>query len=67
MKQYGVTPRPTWLKDEYGSTDIATSASRIIFSNGLLDPWSAGGFLHDLSGEFACFYIPIFESQVVKK
>ena len=32
----------------YGGKDI-TSASNIVFSNGLLDPWSSAGVLQNLS------------------
>jgi len=45
---YGVTPRPSWIVELYGGKNIET-ASNIIFSNGKLDPWSAGGVLKSLS------------------
>jgi len=45
---WGITPRPTWLRTYTGGNNIHY-ASRIIFSNGLLDPWHGGGFLHSLS------------------
>jgi dipeptidyl-peptidase-2 len=48
-KVYDVIPRPEWLLQEYGSGNISSSASHIIFSNGLLDPWHVGGFLTNLS------------------
>lgn len=47
--KYGVVPRPDFLLDEFGAGNISSSATRIIFSNGLLDPWSAGGFMKALS------------------
>ena len=35
-------PWATWLDDYYGGTRMA-GRSNILFTNGLLDPWSAGG------------------------
>eukprot|EP00042_Codosiga_hollandica_P035263 m.260053 g.260053 ORF g.260053 m.260053 type:complete len:474 (+) comp54593_c0_seq1:2142-3563(+) len=46
---FGIIPRPNWFLQEYGSGNISSSATRIIFSNGLLDPWHSGGFMKDLS------------------
>jgi lysosomal Pro-X carboxypeptidase len=47
MENYGVKPRPYWITSEYGGKNIKAvlknSASNIVFSNGLLDPWSGGG------------------------
>eukprot|EP00943_MAST-04B_sp_MAST-4B-sp1_P004771 g4771.t1 len=37
-----------WDTMYYGGKDIA-SASNIVFSNGLLDPWSSAGVLHNVS------------------
>jgi len=48
-KTFDIVPRPTWLLEEFGSGNISTSATHIIFSNGLLDPWHVGGFLSNLS------------------
>jgi dipeptidyl-peptidase-2 len=65
-KHYGITPRPDWLLEEFGSGNISTSATRIIFSNGLLDPWHVGGFLSNLSESLpaivisVCFCLPSF-------
>ncbi|GBG85638.1 hypothetical protein CBR_g40367 [Chara braunii] len=43
---FGVTPRPNWITTQYESRDIRTVlkhfGSNIVFSNGLLDPWSGG-------------------------
>ncbi|KAL8515887.1 hypothetical protein ACS0TY_014547 [Phlomoides rotata] len=44
---YGVPPRPHWITTHYGGHDIKLVLKRfgsnIIFSNGLLDPYSSGG------------------------
>ncbi|RAL46648.1 hypothetical protein DM860_004927 [Cuscuta australis] len=52
-KSYHVTPRPTWITTEFGGHDIKTAlgtfGSNIIFSNGLLDPWSGGSVLENIS------------------
>ncbi|XP_050369169.1 uncharacterized protein LOC126787304 [Argentina anserina] len=51
--EYGVPPRPHWVTTYYGGHDIRLAlhrfASNIIFSNGLRDPYSGGGVLHDIS------------------
>eukprot|EP01133_Synstelium_polycarpum_P015464 gene15464-18351_t len=39
---YGVTPNPNWITTYYGGNSLS-DASNIIFSNGILDPWRAGG------------------------
>ncbi|XP_023323387.1 lysosomal Pro-X carboxypeptidase [Eurytemora carolleeae] len=41
---WGVEPRPNMANLIYGGRDVS-SASNIIFSNGLLDPWSSGSIL----------------------
>ncbi|KAL9241752.1 hypothetical protein vseg_015822 [Gypsophila vaccaria] len=50
---YGVVPRRRWITTEFGGHDYKTtwskSASNIIFSNGLLDPWSGGSVLQNIS------------------
>lgn len=47
---YGSYPRPFWYTTNFGGWDIS-SASNIIFSNGLLDPWSGGGMTKTLKEE----------------
>ncbi|KAJ0980365.1 hypothetical protein J5N97_008620 [Dioscorea zingiberensis] len=53
VQSYGVRPRPRWVTTEFGGHDIRTTlkkfGSNIIFSNGLLDPWSGGSVLHNIS------------------
>ncbi|XP_027178945.1 lysosomal Pro-X carboxypeptidase-like [Coffea eugenioides] len=53
LKDYNVKPRPTWISTEFGGHDfknvLKKFGSNIIFSNGLLDPWSGGSVLEDVS------------------
>ncbi|RVX19934.1 Lysosomal Pro-X carboxypeptidase [Vitis vinifera] len=57
---FGVTPRPHWITTEFGGHDIKSVvgnfASNIIFSNGLRDPYSAGGVLQDISDSVVAIY-----------
>jgi lysosomal Pro-X carboxypeptidase len=53
---FGVTPRPYWMTTTYGGllTPEGTNniqGSNIVFSNGMLDPWSGGGVLQTIKGE----------------
>jgi len=56
LNKWNVIPRPDWLTTQYGGLDIS-QASRIIFSNGLLDPWHGGGFLNNMSNSLIAFII----------
>lgn len=50
QSQFGVTPRPRELADLWGFDDIKKAgASRILFTNGMLDMWSGGSITEDLS------------------
>lgn len=53
VQSYNVRPRPRWVTTEFGGHDIGRAlknfGSNIIFSNGLLDPWSGGGVLQNIS------------------
>ena len=40
---YGVRPSATAADVAYGGRDVAASGSRIVFTNGELDPWGAAG------------------------
>ncbi|KAA8550277.1 hypothetical protein F0562_001961 [Nyssa sinensis] len=57
---FGVTPRPHWITTEFGGHDIKSVlgnfASNIIFSNGLRDPYSAGGVLQNISDTVLAVY-----------
>lgn len=48
LRQWGVTPRPSWITTMYGGKNIS-SHSNIVFSNGELDPWSGGGVTKDIT------------------
>lgn len=53
QESFHVKPRPTWISTEFGGHDfrsaLKTFGSNIIFSNGLLDPWSGGSVLENVS------------------
>ncbi|XP_073517804.1 lysosomal Pro-X carboxypeptidase [Phyllobates terribilis] len=55
-KQWGIKPRPEWITSMYGGKNIS-AASNIIFSNGDLDPWSAGGVKQSLSDSLVAILI----------
>lgn len=48
MKTWDIKPRNSWAKTSFWGKDII-SASNIVFSNGLLDPWRRGGILQNIS------------------
>lgn len=54
---FGVRPRADWAGTVYGGKDIA-SQSNIIFSNGGLDPWSAGGVTYNITDSLVSIMIP---------
>lgn len=49
QSRFGVTPTPYSLVDQWHFDDLSTSASRILFTNGLNDGWSVGSILTNLS------------------
>ncbi|CAH1401397.1 unnamed protein product [Nezara viridula] len=57
FKKFKVRPDPGLAELEYGGKDIHW-ATNIIFSNGLLDPWSSGGVLKNLSSSAVAVVIP---------
>ena len=52
QETWGVTPRPALADTLYGGRSLE-AASNIVFSNGLLDPWSSGGVLKPVGGTAA--------------
>ncbi|XP_043975592.1 lysosomal Pro-X carboxypeptidase [Gambusia affinis] len=54
---FGVRPRADWAGTVYGGKKIG-SHSNIIFSNGGLDPWSAGGVTSNISQSLVSIMIP---------
>jgi hypothetical protein len=63
IKSYGVRPRPRWITTEFGGHNITTVlekfGSNIIFFNGLLDPWSGGGVLKNISESVIAIVAPL--------
>jgi lysosomal Pro-X carboxypeptidase len=56
----GMKPRWDWALDYFGGRDVHSdwaSTSNIIFSNGDLDPWHAGGVLQDVLENNYVIYI----------
>ena len=43
VASYGVVPDFYWGKVGYGGRQVANTATNIVFTNGELDPWRAGG------------------------
>ena len=57
---YGMTPQYNWAFTYFGGINPKKDfmhASNIIFSNGTLDPWHAGGVLDQVSDECISIYI----------
>ena len=54
---FGVKPNLNWTEVSYWGKNIE-SASNILFSNGLLDPWSAGGVMKNLAPTLPIVIIP---------
>lgn len=53
QSKYGLTPQYDWAFEYFGGKNIDRdfmSASNIVFSNGQLDPWRAGGVQHNITG-----------------
>jgi len=54
---YGIQPVVDIIEKIYGGKNL-NAASNIIFSNGLLDPWSSGGVLQNISKTVRAVIIP---------
>ncbi|EFN88584.1 Lysosomal Pro-X carboxypeptidase [Harpegnathos saltator] len=57
FKKYSVTPQPHRVCQQYGCENLST-VTNINFSNGLLDPWTSGGVLRNLSSSAIAILIP---------
>ncbi|EDW77547.1 uncharacterized protein Dwil_GK24560 [Drosophila willistoni] len=57
VRDYHLTPKPNDIILRYGGRDLS-SISNIIFSNGLLDPWSGGGVLQAPNDRVHVIIIP---------
>eukprot|EP00055_Hartaetosiga_balthica_P008679 m.33071 g.33071 ORF g.33071 m.33071 type:complete len:491 (+) comp6428_c0_seq1:94-1566(+) len=58
MTKYNITPRTDWMASRYGGEDFLPYTSNIVFSNGLLDPWSSGGVTRNISDTVQAIIIP---------
>ncbi|KAA0185755.1 hypothetical protein HAZT_HAZT010196 [Hyalella azteca] len=57
VKKWDVRPEPYKMEQMYGGRNLKY-ASNIVFSNGLLDPWSSGGVLEDVNESVVSVIIP---------
>ncbi|XP_012527279.1 lysosomal Pro-X carboxypeptidase [Monomorium pharaonis] len=57
FKKYSVSSQPYQICQQYGCEDF-TSATNIVFSNGLLDPWTSGGVMRNFSESVISILIP---------
>jgi len=60
-RRFEATPRPDLLPGRFGFMDperLEKIASRIVFTNGLRDGWSAGGLLHSLGKDLPALVMP---------
>jgi dipeptidyl-peptidase-2 len=56
LRRWDIKPRNNWTRIHFWGKDIK-SASNIVFSNGLLDPWCRGGMLHNVSESLTAILI----------
>jgi len=61
MDDYGLTTQYHWAIDFFGGKNITVDfmhASNIVWTNGDLDPWKAGGVLKNVSDDTLALVIP---------
>jgi lysosomal Pro-X carboxypeptidase len=59
LKRFNIVPRPTELVDEWKFDDlVGQGATRILFTNGLNDIWSAGSYLESMSDSMPVVNMP---------
>ena len=57
--RFQVVPQPRLLADLWGFDDLVRAgASRILFTNGLMDGWSVGGILSNLTESLVAVNMP---------
>lgn len=56
--KYGAGIHAEYIERTYGLDRLTEYASNIIFSNGLLDPWSGGGVLRSVNEKIVVLIIP---------
>ena len=60
LDRFGIVPQPRLLPDLWGLDleALPRAASRIAFTNGLMDGWSVGGVQQNLSASLLAFNMP---------
>lgn len=58
LRPAAVLVLPCCTAPQYGGLDLAASTTNIVFSNGLLDPWSVFGVLDNVSDTVVSVVIP---------
>jgi hypothetical protein len=59
-------PWSRWLDDYYGGLKLG-AASNIVFSNGLLDPWSSGGVTKNISSSVVAVVLDLGAHHLVRQ
>ena len=54
--KYNVSPRSDWIPASYGGNSYP--GTNVVFSNGLLDPWSSAGLLNSSHPSISIVIIP---------
>jgi len=58
QETFGTTPNPTWMQIWFPADINADMTSKIIFSNGLLDPCHGGGYTSSMGTDIPAIIIP---------